>query len=367
MQVHSKIKVLFFISGLCMGSIACKKEEKTATPSYRPLTEAVYASGQVLPKNEYTVYAAANGYLIEKVVEAGDTVGKGQLLFKIGGEQQKIKAQNAYEQYQIARSGYGPALQELEASLANAKARLSNDSVNLTRYRNLYENQATTQQQYDKSLLAYQTSKNEYIALQNRLVKTRKQLQAELQNAQSQYRIASEQSADYTIKSEIDGMVYELFKEEGELVKLGEPLAKLGKNDQLYLKLQVDELDIDKIIPGQKILVTIDTYHDQVVEAKVSKIYPVLNGQSQTFRVDAHFTSFPKKKLYAGLTAEANIIIQHKNKALTIPRAYLIGEDSVQVKRNGENQTVKIKKGAENFEYIEVVAGLDSTSVLLMK
>jgi hypothetical protein len=63
---------------------------------------------------------------------------------------------------------------------------------------------------------------------------------------------------------------------------------------------------------------------------------------------------------------EANIIIQQKEKALTIPKTYLIGEDSIRIEHNGDSKTVKITKGIENFEYVEIISGLDTSNVLVM-
>jgi multidrug efflux pump subunit AcrA (membrane-fusion protein) len=127
----------------------------------------------------------------------------------------------------------------------------------------------------------------------------------------------------------------------------------------------VDELDIDKIKKGQEVLVKIDTYPHKIFKARISKTYPMLNQKDQSFRVDAQFTD-DVPRVYAGLTVEANIIIQQKEQALTIPKTYLIGQDSVRIEKDGKAQQVKITKGVENFEYVEVLAGVDTTSVLLM-
>jgi multidrug efflux pump subunit AcrA (membrane-fusion protein) len=347
---------------------ACSKSKQTVKPVYKPLVEAVYASGNLLPENEYKVFAQADGYLLRKVVEEGDTVSARQILFELESNKQDIRAQNALEQYRIAKSNSlrnSPILQELEAAMASAKARWQNDSINFIRYKNLLENKATTRIEYDRVSLNYHTSKNEFLSLKNRYEKTKTQLQSELQNAEAQYKLNAEQHADYMIKSRIKGMVYEIYKEEGEMVRSNEPVALLGDPSQVYLKLSVDELDINKIKTGQEVLVKIDTYKNRVFKAKVSKIYPMLNEREQSFRVDAVFIEEPPR-LYAGLTVEANIVIQQKDRALTIPKTYLIGEDSVQVEQNGQTRQIKIEKGAENLEYIEVLSGLDTNSVVVM-
>lgn len=364
------MKTIFFnliiISVLVLQSCADKKQ--TIMPEYKMLTEAVYASGNLLPKNEYKVIAQADGVLLRKIAEEGDTVFIGQTLFELQNDKQSIRSGNALEQYRIARNNalnQSPVLQELEAATASAKARWQNDSVNHVRYKNLLENKATSRIDYDRASLAYQTSKNEYAVLKSRYEKTRIQLQLESQNAEAQYKLSIEQNADYIIKSHINGIVYEVYKEIGEVVKPAEPIALLGDPSQVYLKLTIDELDINSIKKGQVVLVKIDTYKNQVFKARITKIYPMLNGQDQSFRVDALFVE-EVPRLYAGLTVEANIIIQQKERALTIPKTCLVGQDSVYIEEDGVSKMVKISKGIENFEYVEILAGLDTNSVLVM-
>jgi multidrug efflux pump subunit AcrA (membrane-fusion protein) len=347
---------------------SCTDKKQTAKPTYKLLTEAVYASGNLLPNNEYKVFAQTDGVLLRKVADVGDTVMVGQTVFELQNDKQNIRSKNALAQYRIAQSNAvrtSPVLQEMEATMASAKARWQNDSINHVRYKNLLEGKATSRIDYDRATLAYQTSKNEYLSLRNRYEKIRTQLQLEAQNAETQYKLSVEQNADYAIKSHINGIVYEVYKETGEVVKPTEPIALLGDPSQVYLKLTVDELDINRIKKGQRVLVKIDTYKNRVFKARVTKIYPMLNERDQSFRVDAQFEE-EVPRLYAGLTVEANIIIQQKEKALTIPKTYLIGQDSVMIEKEGDAQLVKITKSIENFEYVEILAGLDTNSVLVM-
>jgi multidrug efflux pump subunit AcrA (membrane-fusion protein) len=190
------------------------------------------------------------------------------------------------------------------------------------RYRNLYEQNATSRMEYDRASLAYRTSCNDYKALLNRYRNTQTSLADNLRNARTQYELDAETQSDYQVRSRIDGKVYELYREEGELVKRGEPVALLGDPSGVYLKLGIDELDIHKVQRGQPVLVKLDSYPDRVFRAVVEKIYPMLNARDRTFAADARFTdSLPGT--YAGLTAEANIVIRQSPRALSIPRAYL--------------------------------------------
>ena len=346
---------------------ACNKNEPVTKPTYQMLTEAVYASGNLLPSHDYQLFAMADGYLGRRMVNEGDTVKAGQPLFLIESEIPSIRTRTARQNYRIAQSNYEPALAELASGVATARERMQNDSVNFVRYQNLLVQNATSQIDFDRASLSYQASRNEYQSWQKRYQKARNQLRIELGNARSNYEINRQDQSNFVLKSRIDGLVYEIYKKEGESVRRQEAIARLGDSKKVYLQLSVDELDINKVKAGQEALVKIDTYRDQVFKAKITKVYPMLNARDQTFRVDAEFTqpSFPH--LYAGLTVEANIIIRQKNQALTIPKAYLIGNDSVRIKQEGETKTIRIRKGIENMEHVEVLNGLDTNTVLVGK
>jgi multidrug resistance efflux pump len=148
--------------------------------------------------------------------------------------------------------------------------------VNFIPYRNLLENDATSKSEFDRVALAYQTSRNDLRALQNRYRKTEIQLRNELQNARSQYRLNAEDQSSYRIKSRIDGRVYEFYKEEGELVRRGEQVALIGNPKDLYLQFNIDELDIDKVKIGQVVLVKLNGYPDQIFHDSLEKISVVV-------------------------------------------------------------------------------------------
>ncbi len=361
------MKSLVLILSVIILLFSCRNKQETTRPHYRSLTESVYASGNILPDNEYTLYALADGYLTKSFVNEGDTIQAGQVLFSLESDQQTIRVGNARTLYETARanaSSESPVLAELEASLQSARAKMQQDSINYIRYKNLWESKATSQIEYDRAVLTHRTSVNEYRSLQSRYQKTRTQLQADLSNARSQYQLNAVEAGNYQLTSRISGRVYEVYKETGELVRRGEAVALIGDQQKVYIRLNVDELDVDKVKPGQSILVKLDSYPDKVWKAVVSKIYPMLNTRDRTFRVDAHFEEVLPPR-YSGLTAEANILVRQNPKALTIPKSFLVGKDSVTIEQDGETRKIHIRKGVENMEHVEVLQGIDTGTVLV--
>ncbi len=361
------IRLYTYLLILSLFFVGCQPKSETTSPAYKDLTEAVYASGNVFPKNEYKVVANADGYLQQQSVNEGDVVKGNQLLFSLESLSQDARAEAAANIYRQAEANYAdgsPILAELEAALRSARTKLENDSVNYFRYKALYDQNATSKADLERVELAYRTAKNDVSARQKALARTKSQLYVDLQNTRSNFRVNAREGDNYRIRSIEAARVYEVYKKVGELVRKGEAIALLGNPNEVYLQLAVDETDFSKLKEGQDVLIKMDAYGDKVFKAKVTKIYPKLNKVDQSFRVDADFVG-ESPSAYYGLTVEANIVISKNPKALTIPKAYLVGKDSVWIEEGKEKKKIKVLKGAENFELVEVKAGLTEKSVLV--
>ena len=115
-----------------------------------------------------------------------------------------------------------------------------------------------------------------------------------------------------------------------------------------------------KVNLGQKVLVTMDSYKGQVMEAQVTKIYPIMNERTRTFIVEAHFIH-PPAKLFPNLSAEANIIIQNKKNVITIPNNYMIDGKYVLMK---DDEKREIKTGLKDYQKTEVLEGLKENETI---
>ncbi|RFS15567.1 efflux RND transporter periplasmic adaptor subunit [Emticicia sp. C21] len=361
-------KTIIFFSSVTTFLISCDKDKDQATsPQYKPLTEAVYASGNIFPENEYKLTANADGFLVRQTTFEGDLVTKNQLIFQLESISQDARLEASSNILRQAEANYGensPVLAELSTQLRNARTKLANDSVNFSRYKELYDRNATTKIEYERAELAFQTSKNDVIARQKAYQRTRSQLYVDLQNSQSTYRVNAREGDNFRIKTFEAGKIYEIYKKQGELVRRGEQIALIGDASEIYAQLAIDESDFVKVKIGQEVLVKIDVYKDKVFKAKVSKLYPKLNKADQTFRVDAEFAE-EKPNAYYGMTVEGNIIISQNQNVLTIPKNYLVGNDSVWIEENGDKKKIKIAKGVENLDLVEIKGGLTDKSVIV--
>jgi multidrug efflux pump subunit AcrA (membrane-fusion protein) len=343
--------------------VSCGDKQEKILPRKTSLTESVYSSVTVQPDSLYQAYAAVAGILDRNLVEEGDTVPKGTPLLHIINNAPRLNAENASLALQLARENYGGSsavLSSLEDEIQAATLSLKNDSINYFRQKKLWEQHIGSKVQFENRKLAYDLSQNNLRLLKNRYERTKNELATQVKQARNNYETARISSKDFTVESKIDGKIYALFKEPGEIVTTMEPLASVGSVSDFIIEMLVDEVDIVKLREGQKALVTLDAYGEQVFEAEISKIYPRKDERSQTFKVEAVFQN-PPEKLYPGLAGEGNIIIAQKEDVLTIPKIYLIDGNQVQT----EDGLVEVKTGLQNLDQVEILEGIDmNTSIL---
>jgi HlyD family secretion protein len=341
---------------------ACKSKDITVQPVMETITESVYATGIVKTKNQYQVFSAVNGLVAEVFAAEGDSVKKGDAIIRLSNTGARINTDNA-----ALAAGYASAaanaekLNEAQIAVDLAKSRMQHDASLLQRQQNLWKESIGSRNELDQRALAYKATQNAFTAAKLRYAQLQKQISFQQRQSQNNLELSKSVAEDYTIKSETGGKVYSILKVKGEMVNTQSPVALIGDAAAFTLELQVDEYDISRIRPGQMILLNMDSYKGEVFEAVVEKINPLMSERSRSFTIEAGFIKKPMM-LYPNLTCEANIRIRQKEKALTIPRSYLLEGDFVLLK-NKEKR--KITTGLKDYQKVEILSGLTVNDVIL--
>ncbi len=349
MKVIQLISILLII-------LSCSKKADKILPEQRALTESVYSSVTIQPDSLYQVYAIVAGILDKNLVEEGDLVLKDNVIIQIINNTPKLNAQNAKFTLDLAKENYNGSaaiLDGIKDEIASATLKFKNDSINYFRQKKLWNQNIGSKVDYDSKELNYQLASNNLRLLNSKYFRTKNELQTNIKLAQNNYQTALIATKDFAVKSKINGKVYALYKEPGEIVTNMEPLASIGSASNFIIDMLVDEVDIVRISKNQEVIIHLDAYNGEIFTGKVSKIYPKKDERNQTFKVEAVFNESPKV-LYPGLSGEANIIIAKKDSVLTIPKAYLIDDNKVKT----DDGIVNITTGLQNMEYIEVLSGI---------
>ncbi len=356
------LRFSIFLIGL-FWVLSCSNHKDSTTARVTNITESVYASVTIQPDSLYEAYAAVGGILETNLVEEGDEVKIDDPLVQVVNDNPKLNTENARLSLELVRKNYqgnSAVLRSIEEEIKAARLKVANDSVNYCRQKNLWDQQIGSQTEYDSKKLAYELSQNSLTLLNDKYQQTQNELETQLQQAQNNYQTSLTNTRDYEVSSKINGKVYALFKEPGEIVTSRDPLALIGSAKLFIIEMLVDEVDIVKIETGQQAIITLDAYNGQTFEATVSKIFPKKDERSQTFKVEAKFND-PPKVLYPGLAGEANIVVAQKTDALIIPKSYLVNDSLVRT----SSGYVEVRLGLQSLDSAEILDGINSETILL--
>lgn len=342
--------------------MGCADNAETTSPKTADVVESVYASGIVKSKNQYEVFTKTSGIVEIIFVKEGQSVTKGTPIIQIENVNSQISAENTRllslaNDYKLNKE----KLTEANFNIEFAQKKWANDSLLLVRQQELWSQNIGSKVELEQRELSFENAKVNLKKAQVAYEEINRQLKLASDQSKNNLKIAQANENDLIIRSEVDGSVYKINAKQGELASPASSLAVIGQED-FIIDLNVDEFDIVKISIGQKVIVRMDSYRNQVFEARVSFIYPMMDERTRTFKVEALFTAMPEV-LYPNLTLEANIIINEKRNVLTIPTAYLLNDSSVMM----EDGTVKvIEIGLKDYSITEIVSGIEKDTRISM-
>jgi HlyD family secretion protein len=340
----------------------CGSRKETIKPTVGSITESVYASGIVKSRSQYQAYATVTGIVEHVAVRDGDLVKRGQPILRLRNIAAKLTADNARLSAEYAELKRNlDKLNEARLGRDFARSKLINDSLLMERQRNLINQNVGSRVEWEQRQLAYQNSRTAYESAEIRYRELSRQLDLTARQAKVNFEISEQQAQDFTITSKVDGRVYAILREVGELVTPQTPVAVIGEADHFLLELQIDETDIVRIKPGQRTVVTLSSYPERVWEALVTHVNPIMNERSKLFTVEAEWVE-PPPSLYPNLTVEANIVIAIRENVMTLPRSFLESDSTV---RLDNNELRKVKVGLRDYQRVEILGGLAAEDVVV--
>lgn len=343
---------------LICAAVACSQESDSIHPEERSITQSVYASGVVVSSTQYQVYPVASGTIGRLLVSEGDSVRVGQPIAEITNEALVLNRYNARIAAEFAAvSNNAERIAELKASVQVAASKRADDSLKVERQKRLLTQGIGSRFELDQLELAATSSRATHESAIERYAQLEKQIRFAARQAKVQQGITDVAVRDLEVTSAINGRVFSILRNSGEAANPQTPIAILGSDTVFVLELQVDESDIASIRVGQQVFVTLDSYRDSVFTATITKVYPMMNTRTKSFTVEARFIASPPR-LYANLTAEANIVLQTKQRAIIIPRDYVTTDGNVKL-ANGTLKKVEV--GIRDYQTVEIVRGLSTS------
>ncbi len=321
---------------------------RTARVERGSLSSFVTANGTVNPVITVLVGSQVSGTIQKLYADYNSPVKVGSLIaqidpaiFQAQVSQAKAKLENARAALFTAQADIATARSNVESNRANVlKVKVSVDDTkrSLTRSLVLFDRNLIAASDRDAAQTAYDSAvaqleaaqaqeKASQAQLESALAKSEaaraqiKQAEAELEQAQV--------NLDHTrITAPVTGIVISRNVDVGQTVAASLQAPTLFTIAQDLTEMQVDtnvsEADIGRVAAGQEATFTVDAFPNNTFRGKVNEIRnaPLTVQNVVTYDV-VILVKNPELKLRPGMTANASILVAHKENVLKIPSAAL--------------------------------------------
>ncbi|WP_062054142.1 efflux RND transporter periplasmic adaptor subunit [Aquimarina longa] len=171
----------------------------------------------------------------------------------------------------------------------------------------------------------------------------------------------------FPVFATVSGTVTHKMVEEGDYVKQGQPLYKIANFNTVWAEFDAYENQIALLKEGQTIKITTNAYRNEVFDAKISFIDPLLNSATRTIVVRAVLNN-KKDKFKPGMFVEGKVEgIQSGSKStVTVPATAVMwtGERSVVYIKTKPNESVfemrEVLLGNANGDNYTILEGLEN-------
>jgi HlyD family secretion protein len=287
---------------------------QTEKVTRRNLTELVVANGMIQPVVQVKISPEVSGEIVELPVKEGQEVKKGDLILK-------IKPDAYIANLNQAEAGYQASL----AGRATAEANLRKAQADFNRSEGLFQAKLIPQSDFDQARASYDVAHAQLISSDH-----------QVEMAKASRANAKEQLDKTTVVSPLAGTISKLNSQLGERVlgtvqNAGTVIMTIADLNTMEARVDVGEIDVVLIRPGQKARLEVDAYKDRKFTGTVTDIAnsskgsgTALSSSSQSqeatkFEVRVRFNE--NEVFRPGMSVSAEIETRYRTNVFTVPMA----------------------------------------------
>ena len=286
------------------------------------------ATGSIIPRKEVEIKTQVSGVVEKLYVEAGAKVKAGDLIAKIKIIPNVVALNNA------------------EAAVQTALINFKNSEKELERQKQLFSDNVISEFEFNQFQLNYNLNKQQLEAAGNNLELIR-------EGASKKSGTVSNQ-----VRSTVNGMILDVPVKEGSFVietntfNDGTTIASIANMNEMIFEGQVDESEVGKLREGMELLLKIGALETETFIASLEYISP--KGLEDEGAIQLEIRAAVNLKdnafLRAGYSANADIVLEQREKVLALNESNLIFED--------EKIYVEVEVGDQIFEKREIKTGI---------
>ena len=297
--------------GFLLASTGCQRAKEVQVQAEkvqrRNLTETVMATGKVQPVTLVKITPEVAGEIIELPVKEGQKVRKGDLLVRI-----------RRDLYEAGLRSSQASLRSSEAALVTAQANERKAAAEFQRNEELFQKKLVSESVHDDLRTALEVSRANVASATQ-----------QIEIAKASIKRAEEDLLKTTILAPIDGTVTRLASEVGERVHgtgmmAGTEILNLADLGEMEARVEVGEVDVVLIQPGQRARLEVDSFRDRrfggvVTQVARSAKTQGVGTQQESTKFEVRIRIQDKETFLPGMSVTAEVETRYRTNVLSVP------------------------------------------------
>ena len=291
--------------------------------------EYVRTNGQVMPIEIVYISPEEGGIVVEKVVEEGAMVKKGDVIVRLSNSALDLQILNAEaelaEKQNLLRNTQVAMQQDLLSNMTE-QAQLDMDIQRKKRTyeqnKRLFEEKLISRENYLQAKEDYELAQKKHRLVGSRLQQDSiyrsvqmEQMEDNLANMRRNVVLVHKRKDNLEVRSSIDGELGLLDVSLGQSIGSGHKIGQINDLSDFKIQAEIPEQYIDRVVPGQKATFSRGEKNYNLI---VRKVYPeVRDGK---FRTDFKFDGERPEQIRSGQTYYVNLELGKAEQSVFIPR-----------------------------------------------
>jgi HlyD family secretion protein len=348
-----------------------------------PISSLISTNGKIEAIQNLEAHAPISTTVKRVLVKEGDPVRKGQLLLQLDDSEIRLQAAHAQAQIKAAQAeqaalktgGTQEEVLTLASQLSKAQSARDLAQRNLDALRRLQQEGAASPGEVRAAEDTLQRAQADLTLAQQKKADRFSppevaKVQAQMSEAQAAYDDAEDALSKSSVRAPFDGVVYALPVKQGAYVQTGDLLLQEGNLSQVLVRAFVDEPDIARLQPGQKVQVTWDAVPNRIWTGAVTTVPSTVklrvsrNVGETTCIIDNH-----DHRLLPNTNVGVTIVVAQHENVLTLQRdAVHVDDSKLYVFRivDGRLKRQPIEIALQNLTRVEVSSGLSEGASVAM-
>lgn len=332
---------------------------------------SVSASGRVVPAFEEIINSPIHSRILEVYGKGGDSVEVGTPILKLDLQStqtayNKLLDEEQMRRYQLEqlRINNETQLSNMAMNIKVSAMELNRKEVELRNERYLDSIGSGTTDKVRQAELAYNRGKLELEQLRQQYENEQKVKAADLKVKELEFNIFAKELAemkrtleDAQIRSPRKAILTFINNQVGAQVSQGEQVAIISDLSHFKVEAEIADAYGDRVAAGGRAIVKVGS---EKLEGVISSVTPLSKNGVISFSVQLNNDSH--KRLRSGLKTDVYVMNAVKEDVMRVANSsYYVGRGDYNLfVLDGDDQLVKrkVQLGDSNFEYVEVISGL---------